>query len=301
MKYNLNYHRQPRVEYDLTDPHSALVLGREHPIDAVCQSLDSVESFAEWNVLIVSYDFSHDQLRRGWHGRIEGSPANFGTISYVTTDRSRAETTPVSQRSRDIAATVSDPSNLSELGHTISLYLEDWSAGRTLVCFQSLTDSLAHTDPKELFQFLHILTYRIAEVGAVGRFSLDQNTTKEETIRTLEPMFDTVSLCFSKERRTSIDPDMVFDMLRAPRRRYILHRLHERREPTTVSSLANWLTHYEPTADPERIELSLTHSHLPKLENAGLITVTGSRVGGQPDIELLAPYLELASTHDFPD
>lgn len=291
----------PKTEYDLADPHSALVLGRKHPIDAVCQALDSVESLAEWNVLLVSYEFSHDQLRRGWHGQIEESPANFGTISYVLTDRSRAETAPVSQRGRDVTATVSNPSNLGELGHTISLFLEDWTAGRTLVCFQSLTDSLAHTDPKELFQFLHILTYRITEVGAVGRFLLDQTTIDEKTIRTLEPMFDTVSLCSSEERRTSIDPDMAFDILRAPRRRYILHRLCDRSEPTTVSSLANWLTHYEPTADPERIELSLTHSHLPKLENAGLIAVTGPRVGGQPDIGLLAPYLELASTHDFPD
>ncbi|MCH7661848.1 MAG: hypothetical protein IH933_15150, partial [Euryarchaeota archaeon] len=71
--------------------------------------------------------------------------------------------------------------------------------------------------------------------------------------------------------------------------------------PTTVPLLADWLTHHESTADRERIELSLTHSHLPKLENAGLITVTDSRITTQPDIELLAPYLELASAHDFSD
>lgn len=288
--------------HSLTTPHSALVLDQKpQPLDGVRQLLDSVESLSEWNVLVVSYESDHDRIREAWHDRIEGSPANFGTISYATTDRSRVEAPPVSRTGRDVTATVSDPTNLGKLGHTISLYLEDWTAGRTLVCFQSLTDSLAHTDPEELFQFLHILTHRIAEVGATGRFSLDQTVVKEETIRTLEPMFDSVSVCSSEERRTSIDPDVTFDILRSVRRRYILHRLCEYPGPTTVPLLADWLTHHESTADRERIELSLTHSHLPKLENAGLITVTDSRIITQPDIELLAPYLELASAHDFSD
>lgn len=284
-----------------TEPRNSLSLApTTSPIERIERTFDSVGSVREWNVLIVAYGDSHRDLRGSWRERIEESPARFGTITVGSEREDHRSVDSVSGTGHDVTATVRNPTDLAELGTTISLYLDDWTAGRTLVCFHSLENLLASAETETAFRFLHVLTQRLSGADAVSQFSLDPTAVDEATLRTLEPIFDTVAE-ESSEDPPSITPDTAFDLLRAPRRRYVLHYLHEHADSATVSELADWIARHEPDADTERIEISLHHSHLPKLEDAGPISLVEERVSRRPAIEALVPYLELVSEHDLPE
>ncbi|MDL5360893.1 hypothetical protein [Halalkalicoccus sp. NIPERK01] len=282
-----------------TEPRNGLVLApTTNPIEGVERVFDRQAALREWNVLIVAYGYSHRDLRTAWHDRIDDAPAAFGTITVGNGGDGGGDVAPVSRAGRDVTTSIRARTDLAELGTTISLYLDDWTEGRTLVCFHTLEDLLDGVGTQTAFRFLHVLTRRLAKADAVGRFSLDPLAVDERTIRTLEPLFDVVYQ--EGEEPPSITPETAFDVLRAPRRRYVLHYLRENPGPTTVAALADWVARYEPDADDGRLETSMYHSHLPKLENAGLISLDGTRVSGRPTIESLAPYLELVSGHDLP-
>jgi DNA-binding transcriptional ArsR family regulator len=270
------------------------------PIETVERAFDPAASLREWNVLIVAYGDSHRALRAAWRERIEESPAGFGTIVVGSTVGDHRSVDPVSRTGYDVTATVRSPADLAELGTTISLYLDDWTAGSTLVCFHSLEDLLASVGTETAFQFLHVLTRRLSGADAVSQFSIDPAAVDEATVRTLEPIFDTVTEEHDEES-PSITPDTAFDVLRAPRRRYALHYLHEHTGSVTITELSEWVARHEPDADAERVEVSLHHSHLPKLEDAGLVSLVETRVSGRSAIEALVPYLELVSEHDLPE
>ena len=82
--------------------------------------------------------------------------------------------------------TVEDPTDLCELGMTISEILSEQES--TLVCFNSIDDLLQHVELQTAFRFLHILTARVESVSAVAHYHLDVD--EEEVRRTLEPLFD---------------------------------------------------------------------------------------------------------------
>lgn len=285
----------------MREPHNALVYGpTTTPVAEARKALSTVDSVDETNVLLVSYGYDHDRLRRMWHERIAGRPANFGTIRIaggagVDVD---GRIKPVSRSGRDIAVTIGSSDCLVELGITISLYLDNWTEGRTVICFPSLEALLTDADTETAFRFLHVLTRRIASAGGVGRFSLDPDALDERTARTLEPMFDSVSSIEPGESVRDLSPDIAFDVLRAPRRRYVLHFLREH-ESATVSTIAAWVARHEPENDPNRVETSLHHSHLPKMENVGLIGVDGTRVVKRPLFASLVPYLDLVAESDL--
>lgn len=78
--------------------------------------------------------------------------------------------------------------------------------------------------------------------------------------------------------------DDTFDALTHPHRRYVLYYLRTHSEGISVDTLtavlANKLEGPSATAGkktPERIEIALLHTHLPKLANAGLITFDQNR------------------------
>lgn len=285
----------------IADLRNTLVVAPDTgPIEGVGQALKSVGSIDEWNVLLVAYGSDHERLRRDWHDQIADSPANFGTINVAGDTGVNRPTEPVSAAGRDITVSIPKATNIVELGITISLYLDNWEAGRTLVCFHSLDRLLAHADPEAAFRFLHVLTNRITGTDAVGWFSLDPVAVDERTIRTFEPIFDNVSNIEPDEPK-EIPADVAFDVLRSSRRRYVLHSLREHPAPTTISALTSRVARYEPEIDPDSIEISLQHSHLPKLENAGLISTDGARITRRPAIEALTSYLELVSEEDLAD
>lgn len=278
--------------------NSLLLVPTSNPVETLQRTLDREFSLDGWNVLLIAYGHHHRSLGAKWHDRIDETPANFGTITVGDVSDGR-RAAPVSRGGRDVTTTIPNPADLGELGTTISLYLDDWSTRRTLVCFHAIDDLLAHVETETAFRFLHVLTRRLAEADALGQFSLDSASVEESTVRTLEPLFDSVDELDAEE--PSISPDVAFDVLRAPRRRFVLHYLRERTGRTTVTSLAEWIARHEPDADPERVEVSLFHSHLPKLEDAGVIAVDRPDVTATPTIEVFSPYLDLVSDDDLPE
>lgn len=268
------------------------------PIDGAERAFGSDAPFEEWNVLLVAYGHDHDRLRTAWCDRFGRMPADFGSISVGAGVHPRTAPRPESRR--DVTVTVRDPTNLAELGITISLYLDDWTSRRTLVCFHSIEDLITHAGDEAAFRFVHLLTGRLASADAIGQFSLDPSALEESTVRTLETTFDVVREADSDADPSSLPPDTAFDVLRASRRRYVLHYLRRGGGPVTAEELAERVAGHDPDGR-ERIEASLRHTHLPKLEAAGLIARPGGRVTARPAIASLAPYLELVSERDFPD
>ncbi len=71
-----------------------------------------------------------------------------------------------------------------------------------------------------------------------------------------------------------------FDLLTHPHRRYALYLLAEESEALSIGTLATAIATWEadrtgmdgPTEE-NAIEIGLHHSHLPKLEDAGIVTV----------------------------
>ena len=85
-----------------------------------------------------------------------------------------------------------------------------------------------------------------------------------------------------------LTPEVTFELLSDPRRRYALAYLSRRNQPVSIEELARHIAAWEeddPVSDigektVERIEMTLYHNHIPKLSAAGLLE-RGERNGGQ--------------------
>ncbi|ELY35194.1 DUF7504 family protein [Halalkalicoccus jeotgali] len=269
------------------------------PVEDIERVLVQGEFTEEWNVLVVAYGWDHRSLKKTWHDRIEERPAAFGAISVGTGSDSSSGAAPISRSGCDITAAVRNPTDLAELGTTISLFLDDWTEGTTLVCFHSLECLIDRVGSRAAFRFLHVLTRRLAGIDAISQFSLDPSATDDRIVRTLEPLFDSVHE--PEDPTPTITPETAFDVLRDSRRQHVLRYIYERDGSVPLSALVKRIAHHEPDADADRIEISMHHSHLPKLEDAGLISVGETHVTGCPAIEALEPHLELVADHDRPD
>lgn len=69
--------------------------------------------------------------------------------------------------------------------------------------------------------------------------------------------------------------DILFDLLSKERRRYVLYYLRNQDGPVTIHDVAEQVSEWESKGAPEaippdadRIEITLKHNHLPKLESA---------------------------------
>ena len=85
-----------------------------------------------------------------------------------------------------------------------------------------------------------------------------------------------------------LTPDVTFELLSDPRRRYALAYLSRRNQPVSMEELARHIAAWEedePVSEieektVERIQMTLYHNHIPKLTAAGLLE-RGERNGGQ--------------------
>lgn len=90
-----------------------------------------------------------------------------------------------------------------------------------------------------------------------------------------------------RNERDGLDTDTAFDLLSAPVRRELLWTCRER-GAVDVDELADEVAS-EVTADREQLRITLHHTHLPKLENAGVVTVESDtvRYGGDELLDCL--------------
>lgn len=285
----------------MMDRTSALVLTPSPTVLAgVREGVRRMEGLEAASVLLVVYGHAPATVRDAWHDRIDETPARLGVIGVGAAD-AESDRGPVSADGTDVLTSVRDPDDVSDLGTTISLYLEDWATDETQTVFglHSLTAMLNHVELETTFRFLHVLTRRLDAIGTSGRFYLDPGSVDERTIETLRPVFDTV-IERDGDDDDRISPDVAFDLLRARRRRYVLYRLLDGSEGIAVEELAADVARRE-DGDPDRVETSLRHSHLPKLEDAGLISLNSDHVDPRHPIEAIEPYLSPATAHDLPE
>ncbi|WP_440009840.1 DUF7504 family protein [Halomicrococcus sp. SG-WS-1] len=149
------------------------------------------------NILIISYVRSPDEWTQSWLDHAGEHPANLGIIQVGETTRSMASTQASSATAPtpDVLATVGNPSNLTELGITISEYLTDWDENphETAVCFDSLTALLQYTDSVQTaFRFLHTLVGRVQTANARACYKITPGAHDRQTVATLRGLFDTV-------------------------------------------------------------------------------------------------------------
>ncbi|MGA9403385.1 DUF7344 domain-containing protein [Haladaptatus sp.] len=91
--------------------------------------------------------------------------------------------------------------------------------------------------------------------------------------------------------------DEIFDVLGNRQRRHVLSALLKYDEATTVSELAE-TTGSENGGNPERIEISLIHSHLPRLEGIGIVEYDPETGMVEPTTAVtdLEPFFELVES-----
>ncbi|WP_408959830.1 hypothetical protein [Natrinema sp. 74] len=127
-------------------------------------------------------DYPDEDAVDGKHGQL--------TVGNVLT---ADESVPDFDRSV-VTDSVTDPTDLSAIGVAISRFCKHWSEADEdiTVCFDSLDGLLRHTSPKEVFQFTHVLTNRLANVDAYAHFHFDPTRHEDRVVSTFGTIFDAV-------------------------------------------------------------------------------------------------------------
>ncbi|WP_435348172.1 DUF7504 family protein [Haloarchaeobius sp. HRN-SO-5] len=176
-----------------TDPRTVLLLDEttesetgEH-CDALMRGFDSPRR-AE---LVVS--FPDDVTDRLDFSAASGGrqPAKRGFVTVGETMQAAGASDP-DFGDHLVERAVPDPTDLQDLGQTVSRFCRAWSdAGYdVVVCFDSLTDLLVANDPELVVRFCHALSGRLDSVGAVAHFHLDPNEHAQDLQLTFEDLFD---------------------------------------------------------------------------------------------------------------
>lgn len=113
-----------------------------------------------------------------------------------------------------------------------------------------------------------------------------------------------------QDTEPALSKDVVFEILKNQRRRRVLQYLRDNAE-TELGTLAeaiaaaeNETTVEELSADErKRVYIGLYQTHLPKMDDAGVVTYDQDRgtVSAGPEIEQLYPYLEADGGSETPD
>lgn len=178
--------------------------------DELCTDLHCSHDALAENVLWVSYTKSPDTQLRRWRAHGRGQPSNLGIVSVGESTRSAAMAMSGSGpggsgtdgSSTGLIETVSKPNDLTGLGIRINEHLHRWDGNgfQTSVCFDSLTAMLQYVDIETTYEFLHILTGRFYEAGAVAHFHMDPGAHDEQTVERLVSLCDAVVDITGSER-----------------------------------------------------------------------------------------------------
>lgn len=165
--------------------------------EGACIDLLCPEEAASQNMLLVSYTKSPDAQLRRWRSHSDEQPANLGIVTVEDSTRSVA-----AQSGGDAGnfgpngpvETVSSPNDLTGLGIRITEYLTTWEENghRTVVCFDSLTALLQYVELETAYEFLHIITGRMAAVDAFAHFHMDPGAHDEQTVESITSLMDAV-------------------------------------------------------------------------------------------------------------
>lgn len=181
--------RSPSIDRAFPDDASdVLLLGpmSRSADDHVCASCFRTITEDDWNSLIVSLTRSADDRLRVLYEHLEKPPAQVSIVSAV--DRVRSSTTTYSDGRNVSVHRVDDPSNLTDLGITISKAAAEFEGPEpTLVCVHSLTALLQYVELPRSFRFINVLQQKI---GGIRHYHMDAEAHDQRTVATLRPLFD---------------------------------------------------------------------------------------------------------------
>ena len=245
-----------------------------------------------YSILIVSNESTPDQIMSIVGEKLGSKPGEFGLINVGDGTRSTGLQTESSVNPTTILTIVEDQ-DISRLGTTINLYLNQWEDNdkEIRIYFNSLSNLLETVSLQQLFRFLHLLIFRIREIGAKGQFYLNPKNFDRQTIKTVEPLFDVVAgnadivAVGDQSGQVGID-ELNGDSAESRLRRSVLSFLLEKQTPVELRKLTEWVldrnidavgTPWNGDRDQfDEIYYSLYHIQIPKLVNAGLVVTDQS-------------------------
>lgn len=177
----------------LGDARSVLLLAS----DDAGETCASLLSPADSHLLCVTLDGPPDARLDELRAHLGELPAETGVIAVGESTRSATAAEPTAQPSGPSLVTVdtvADPSDLTGLAMAIGAHLDAWSAPDTtpVICFDSITALLFHTEKERVFRFLHATTGRLRDVGARAHYHLNPEAYDEATVNTFSALFDAV-------------------------------------------------------------------------------------------------------------
>lgn len=166
--------------------------------DELCVDLLTVEAPGNERVIWVTFTHTADERLDRWLAYIGDVPPAEAGIVAVDDRRRSGSDAPVSSaalggRSIDVR-TISSPSDLTHVGISVVGFLDSWagSAERVVACVHSLTTLLQYADLKKAYRFLHVLTGRMNEAGALAHYHMDPTAHDDRTLAILKSLFDAV-------------------------------------------------------------------------------------------------------------
>lgn len=140
------------------------------------------------------------ELRVAYGGRgketvrgTDGGPVRRGVVAVGDGVRSSAADGGPDFSGAVAVDAVADPGDLQGVGVSISAFLDQWDdLDRILLCFDSLTDLLAHAPPDVALRFVRTLADRLESAGVVAHFHLDPTAHDESVVDTFGTVFDAV-------------------------------------------------------------------------------------------------------------
>jgi len=144
------------------------------------------------DVIVVSISDSPDRRIQRWRDTVGPLPQRL----HIITAGDASGPDPSTPDGAGVTVTtdaVSSPGDLTGLGIAISTYLEDHHErdAQLLVCFDSITALLLHTDLQPVYKFLHVLTAQLQSVDALAHFHLDPSAHSPQDVGAITSLFDT--------------------------------------------------------------------------------------------------------------
>lgn len=172
---------------------------------------------------------------------------------------------------------VERPSDLDELYTAINLYITEWlhTDQRTVIWLESLTPVIEHVGAKRTISFVESLAERLRMTGAVAYVRVDPRDHDDHSLSMVEGAFDRVVEVESSGPAVATDT----------REESVLRALRTAEGPMSVEAIAGRVAASENARHPEGrepanarlVEIDLYHACLPKLADAGVVSVEWDR------------------------
>lgn len=281
----------------------ALVLtpSREPAVDRALLEAIAGERPHERSVLAVTYGRTAESFVEAWREHVGVRPRNLGVVDVNGVTRAASATRAPESGVRNVVASVTAPDDPLAVLDAAEVFLDEWDDDEPIVYLDSLTGLLQRVGMTRSIGFVDALDEWLESRECTGYVRLEKHSHDGWVGTVLGPRFDSVlDLAVDGEawswttppvttngdesvEEDTVQPplDRVFDILGNRDRRLVLHALRQAARPLQVSEVAERVVAMKradsdrEVADEalERTYVGLRHIHVPKLEQADMISV----------------------------